>query len=613
MEAPTQQPYSFGPFVLDPVERRLLCDGQPVGLPPKALDTLLALVEHRGHVMEKGELLGRVWPDTFVEEATLTQNIFTLRKALNDSPDGHQYIETVPKRGYRFVAPVGGSEEVHETDWQPRSVFHHGLSSHRFLWFLLTILLISASAATYLWVRRFATRPTSSGTRVMLAILPFQNLTGDAQQEFLSDGLTEELITQLGGMNPQQLAVIARTSAMHYRNTSETVAQIGQELSVDYILEGSVRREARHVRVSAQLIRVKDQMHLWARTYERDLSGILSLEDEVSRTVAGEIAVQLGPQITGRLDQVSTVNPDAYEAYLKGKYFLYKRNPEATRKAFEYFHEAIHYDSKLAMAYVGIGDCYFAGVGVPAPENYAKAEAFARKALTIDEGLAGAHSTIAYARMHDFDWSSADREFRRALELDPGHPAGYYVEFLMSEGRFEETLALAERMAREDPAAILAVHGMGMILFYARRYNEALSWFERALELDPRYYWSQLRLAQTLEAMGKNRDALADFEKLGPGAQIFLARSQALNGNLAEARRGLAQVLADRTKSAELAYEIALVYLGLQQNEEALEWLKKAYDGRAYHMIYLKIDPRLDPLRNDPRFTDLVRRIGLAP
>lgn len=612
METSAQPPYCFGPFVLDPAERVLLRDGHAVNLPPKAIETLLALVEKHGHVIAKSELLQRVWPDTFVEEATLAQNIFTLRKAL-DSHEGCEYIETVPKRGYRFVAHVNGSKELQETGWLPGFVFHRGLSSRRSFWSFVAILLISASAAAYLWVRRFTTRPAPSGTRVMLAILPFQNLTGDPQQEFLSDGLTEELITQLGGMNPQQLAVIARTSAMHYRDTSETVAQIGQELSVDYILEGSVRREARQVRVSAQLIRVKDQMHLWARTYERDLSGILNLEDEVSRTVAREIAVQLGHQTTWRPDQVSTVNPDAYEAYLKGKYFLYKRNPEATRKAFDYFHEAVQFDSKLAIAYVGLGDCYFAGVGVPAPENYAQAEAFARKALAIDEGLAGAHSTIAYARMHDFDWSSADREFRRALELDPGHPAGYYVEFLMSQGRFEETLAVAGRMAREDPAAILAVHGMGMILFYARRYSEALSWFHRALELDPNYYWSQLRSAQTLEAMGKNRDALADFEKLGPRAQIFLTRSQALNGNLAEARRGLALVLADRAKSAELAYEIALVYLGLHQNEEALDWLKKAYDGRAYHMIYLKIDPRLDPLRSDPRFAGLLRRIGLPP
>jgi tetratricopeptide (TPR) repeat protein len=292
---------------------------------------------------------------------------------------------------------------------------------------------------------------------------------------------------------------------------------------------------------------------------------------------------------------------------------LYKRNPEATRKAFEYFQQAVQYDPNFAAAYVGIGDCYFAGVGPTGNDAFVHAESFAQKALTIDETIPGAHSTVAYARMHEFDWPTADREFRRALELDPANPSGYYVEFLMSQGRFEETLAIAERMRREDPVAILAVHGLGMIYFYARRYDDALGAFQKALELDPNYYWSLLRSAQTKEQMGNIPEATPEFEKLGPRAEVFLARAYALGGETLSARQILTRILSDPNRTKEFTYEIALVHAGLKENDKALDWLERAYNDRSYHMIYIKIDPRLDPLRADPRFQQLLRRIGLSP
>jgi len=611
METSAYQRYAFGPFLLDPAEKVLLRESHAVSLPPKALETLLALVENPGHLIEKAELLQRVWPDTFVEEATLAQNIFTLRKALGDSPDGHEYIETVPKRGYRFVGAVKAVEEKKQGTAATGPAFRNMLTP-RLLWIAVPVLVAMVGLGMYLRGRSSEVKPGPSTGRITLAVLPFQNLTPDPQQEYFSDGLTEEMITQLGGLSPERLGVIARTSAMHYKGTTETAGQIGRELGVDYLVEGSLRREGSRVRISAQLIRVRDQMHLWAETYERDLPGILLLEDEVSRAVAREIAVQLAPQRKVQSNSVATVNAEAYEAYLKGRYFLYKRNPEATQKAFDYFHQAVQLDRNFALAYLGIGDCYFAGVGVQAPDSYTQAETFARKALTIDESIAGAHSTIAYARMHGFDWPTAEREFRRASELDRAHPSGYYVEYLMAQGRFDETIALGERFVREDPVAILAVHGMGMIMFYARRYPEAAEWFHRALELDPTYFWSRLRLAQTKEAMRKDREALADFRELGPRAAIFLARSYARNGNITMARRLLDQTLSDPAKAAELRYEIALLYLSLQENEKAMAWLERAYAGRAYHMIYLKIDPRLDPLRQDQRFSALLARVGLA-
>lgn len=471
---------------------------------------------------------------------------------------------------------------------------------------------LALMVSVYVGGSRFLSHAKPLTGKATLVVLPFQNLTGDPQQEYFSDGLTEEIITQLGGLNPQQLAVIARTSAMHYRNTQETVAQIGGELGVDYILEGSVRRDAQRVRVSAQLIRVKDQMHLWAKSFDRDQHGILALESELSYAVADEIAIQLTPATKDRAARMHTVNADAYEAYLKGRYFLYKRNGAATRKAFEYFQQAVQYDPNFAVAYVGIGDCYFAGVGPTGHDAFVQAESFAQKALTIDDTIAWAHSTIAYARMHEFDWPAADREFRRASELDPGNPPGYYVEFLMSQGRFEETLAIAERSAREDPVAILAVHGLGMVYFYARRYEDALGAFRKALELDPNYFWSLLRRAQTKEQLGRVGEATAEFEKLGPAAEVFLARAYALGGKTQSARQILSRILSDPNRSKEFTYEIALVYAGLKENDKALDWLERAYNDRSYHMIYIKIDPRLDPLRADPRFAALVRRVGLS-
>lgn len=613
MEPPAQQRYSFGPFVLDPVEKVLLRNGRPVPLPPKALETLLALIERRGHVLEKTELLNRVWPDTFVEEATLAQNIFTLRKALSDSANGHEYIETIPKRGYRFIAPVKMVEQQPEVRLSSGSTFPQVRPRRRLLRIVVGILVAIASLGIYLRERHHVPAPAPGARKVMLAVLPFENLSGDPKQEYFSDGLTEELITQLGGMNPQRLAVIARTSAMHYRNSQQTVAQVGSELGVDYILEGSVRREAEHVRVSAQLIRVKDQMHLWAKSFDRNQRGILALESELSYAIADEIAVQLTPKAKDRATRIHTVNADAYEAHLKGRYFLYKRNPQATRKALEYFQQAVQYDPNFALAYAEIGDCYFAGVGPTGHDAFVQAESFAQKALAIDETISGAHSVIAYARMHEFDWPAADREFRRAIELDPAHPSGYYVEFLMSQGRFDETLAIAERMAREDPVAILAVHGLGMIYFYARRYDDALQAFRKALELDPNYYWSLLRRAQTKEQIGRVAEATAEFEKLGPKAEVFLARAHALAGNTQSARQIFSRILSDPNTTKEFTYEIALVYAGLKENDKALDWLERAYDDRSYHMIYIKIDPRLDPLRAHPRFQQLLRRVGLPP
>src|SRR5690242_5367709 len=332
MRHPTKARFTFGPFLLDPVENALSRGGQPIHLPPKAFETLLVLVENDGHLVEKGELLTRVWPNTFVEEATLAQNIFILRKALGNGSNGDEYIETVPKRGYRFVAPVHRAEVAVLAD---TPLTHKG--PRRIVWLLTIGFLILISVAAWLVWRRSHSPHVPYLSKTMLAVLPLQNLSGNPAQDYFCDGLTEQLVTDFGSLSPGHLGVIARTTTMQYKNTQKNVAQIGNELNVDYVLEGSVAREREHLRIDAQLIRVHDQTHVWAQTYERDLGGALALQNDVAREIAHAVLSILAPSSQARNTANRTLNPAAYEAYLQGRYFWNKRSEQGYLRAIEYF------------------------------------------------------------------------------------------------------------------------------------------------------------------------------------------------------------------------------------------------------------------------------------
>src|SRR5271157_3632607 len=394
----TKHFFEFGRFRLDPAEKVLFADGQPVPLTLKAFETLLALVESSGHVLEKDELLKRVWPSTFVEEGTLAQNIATLRKALGEGPDQRSYIETVPRRGYRFSAAV---ERV-ETGTAPEAPRPR----------VRRRVIAGAAAGAVLllagWFAREAIRPHGGPTRgkTMLAVLPFVNLNGDdSGEDYFSNGLTEELITQLGSLEPARLGVIARTSAMQYKDSHKDVRQISQELGVDYVLEGSVRRDGDHVRVTAQLIQARDQTHLWANEYDRNLSGILALQSDVAGVVAREIQIRLTPEESARLAVAHPVDPDAYELYLKGRYFWNKRTVVAYEKAIDYFNQAIARDPQYARAYSGLADAYAllgsrANAKIPRRKAMPLAKEAALTALKLDDSLAEAHASLAFVEMH---------------------------------------------------------------------------------------------------------------------------------------------------------------------------------------------------------------------
>ena len=627
MEAPAQQPYCFGPFVLDPTEKVLHRDGRALSLPPKAIETLLALVERRGHVVNKAELLQRVWPETYVEEVTLAQNISTLRKALNGSSDASQYIETVPKRGYRFVAPVRAREQPGALA-DAQSQLSRTPAGRLFLWVLLGTVAVATSAGLYFRERSPLLKPASSASRITLAVLPLQNLSPDPQQEYFSDGLTEEMITQLGGFNPERLGVIARTSAMHYKGTTETAAQIGRELGVDYLVEGSLRREGSSVRVSAQLIRVRDQMHLWAQDYDRDFGDYLALENDVSRDIVNQIELKLSGHPLAR--QTRMVNPKAYDAYLKGRFFWNKRTEEGHLKAIEYFNQAIAADPGYAEAYTGLADAYALlgsnpTTAITRRDAMEKARAVALKALAIDDGLAEAHTSLAFVYWHyDWNWPAAEKEFQRALQLNPSYPTvhHWYAFYLVSQNQTKQALEEIRLAQKTDPLSLVINTDLAEVLYFARQYDQAIQEANKVLEMDPQFPLAHLTIAWCYAAKQQYEAAVEEAKKeiqvpgAGPDIKANMAAAYAVAGQTEQGRNLLLQVKdeLERQRTGQPFFApLAEAYAALGEKEQAFSCLEKDLQNRNGGLTLLKVQPFLDSLHGDPRFADLVRRIGLPP
>jgi TolB-like protein/DNA-binding winged helix-turn-helix (wHTH) protein len=625
MEAPVQQRYSFGPFVLDPAEKVLLRKGHAVVLPPKALETLLVLVEKHGHITEKAELFQRVWPDTFVEEATLTQNIFTLRKILNGSSGGSQYIETVPKRGYRFIASINigvGPQEVGPLGGQfaPRK-----LLERRLLWAGVFLVAAVVGGALLLLNRSRGAAVSPSSGRVMLAVLPFENLSGDLTQEYFGDGLTEELIAQLSRLYPERLRVIARTSAMQYKGVSKTVVQIGRELGVDYILESSFRREGARVRITTQLVRVSDQTHMWAQSYEREAPGVLTLQKDVATDVATHIAMKLNSSSTERS---ANLNVDAYEAYLKGRFFWNKRSEQGHLKAIEYFNQAIATDPGYAQAYSGLADAYALlgsnpTTAITRHEAMFRARDAALKALALDDALAEAHTSLAFVYWHyDWNWPAGEKEFQRALQLNPSYPTAHhwYAYYLVSQGRIDQALEEIRRAQETDPLSVIINTDVAQILYFAHRYDQAIAQAKRALEMDPQFSLARLALAGCYLEKHQHEMAVEEAKKAadapgaGPDIKADSAATYATAGRETQARGLLLMLKADSERQhagQPFFVPLAGVYASLGEKDQAFAWLEKDFQNRNGGLTLIKVTPHFASLRGDPRFVDLVRRIGL--
>jgi len=607
---------------LDVAAGELRKSGILIKLQPQPFRVLLLLAERAGTVLTREEIQQHLWSEsTFVDfEHGINFSINQIRGALADNAERPRYIETLPRRGYRFIATVECLPEIVEP--KP-SVKAAGAPPWRsaLVAGLLAILLVGSYFA---WRRIRPPAPTPLG-RIMLAVLPFQNLTGDPEQEYLTDGVTEEMITQLGRMQPERLGVIARTSAMHYKNTQKRADEIGRELGVDYLLEGSVRRANDRVRISAQLIRVRDQTHLWAADYDRDDRDILALQSDVAKAIGRQIELKLTPEQLARFADKRQVNPECYDLYLKGRYYLNKRTEEGFKKAVEYFRQAIEKDPNYARAYAGLADSYsFLGdttYGVRSPrETMPKAKAAAMKALELDETLAEAHTSLAAIQeTFEWEWSSAEKEYKRAIELNPGYATAHhwYAVYLAQMGRLDESIAEMRRAEEDDPLSPIISENTGLMFYFARHYDQAIEQYRKAFELDPNLVIAHYDLGRAYARKGLYDEAIAEFQKavkLSGGQPLYvagLASAYGVAGRKAQAIK-IVKELKDRSKLEYVSpYEIALVYVSLGETNHAFEWLEKAYQERSSFKDELRAAPELDGLRSDPRFDDLLKRMRL--
>jgi TolB-like protein len=565
----------FGPFQLDVTAGELRKSGDPVKLPPQPARVLAILVQNSGRLVARHDIRAEVWrTDTFVDfEQGLNYCIKQIRAALGDDARAPQYIETLQRRGYRFLAPV----------------------------------------------ERAPARPAAIPGKIMIAVVPFENLSGDPEQEYFSDGLTDEMISQLGRLNPQRLGVVGRTSAMRYKAGAKTIAEIGRELGVSYLLEGSVRRSSDRVRITAQLVQVIDQTHVWTESYDRTFDDILGMQRDIGRAVANEIHIQLTPRETARLAQVGPVGPAAHEAYLKGRYFWNKRTSDGLRKSIEYFNQAIACEPTYAAAYDGLCDCYvmLACRGVlPVAQTFDKAKQAARRALAIDPALGEACASLAHVRLHGWEWDGLDAEFQRALELNPAHAFTYYwySEYLMAVGRSQEAIAMVQTARSMDPLSSVLNASVGMILYLARRFKESVEALVKGLEMDPHHFLLHFRLGlvcqQTspLEAIERMQRAVA-LSRGSTEALAGLAQAYAAAG-MTEAMRKVLDEITGQTAQYVSPYNVARVYAAHREPDRVFEWLDLAYTERNPDLIELRTDPVFDSVRADPRFSNLLHRVG---
>ena len=589
-----KQIYRFGSFTLDADERVLLRDREPVTLPPKDLDTLLVLVENAGHIVEKDELLKRVWPGVFIEEGNLARRVFNLRQLLGDAETGRPYIETIPKRGYRFSATaLGGDRAVSDSATgdvapAPPEQISSGRdrSKRSWLWPLgvfATLAITAIFLSHYLWPLR-----TAPSQKVMLAVLPFENLTGDQSQDYFSDGLTEELTAQLGQLQPAQLGVIARTSTGRYKNTKETVAQIGKELGVGYLLEGSVRRGGDRVRITAQLIRTENQTHLWAETYERPLTDVLNIQREISEKVTRSLSLQLLPMSRASdFKSSAPFNLESYDEYLLGRHDLQQGTRESINKAIAHFQQAISENPKDARLYTALGEAYEAdNTYYSSPkECMPRVKAAATQALELDPDLAAAHVLLGDVHLlFDWDWRSAETEYRRALEINPNLPEAQlgYASYLGTLGRFDEALAHVQQAYISDPLAIDSRNNALWIYYFSGRTSDTIEQAHKAIEVEPSAGLPSAMLAMANAQLGKRTetlDAAANAVRFADSPSVITTTASAVAhlGDSEQARKLLKMALDQAQNRYVCRFLVGAAYVELGEREHALESLEEGY------------------------------------
>ena len=630
----------FGAFELDLSTGELRSTEAPdlrnkVLLREQVFQVLRMLIEREGKMITREEIRSKLWAnDTVVDfDHSINTTIKTLRRALGDSADSPRYIETLARRGYRLMPAIeqrdsasgtalgidgeGFQQSAAERSENAAAVQESVQRQVKPHWWKAAVLLASVvilAGSGYMSWRHF--RPAAP-RRIMLAVLPFENLTGDSNKEYLADGLTEEMISQLGRLNPEQLGVIARTSVIGYKHKDERLDQIGRDLSVQYVLENSLRDSGDHLRLTAQLIQVKDQTHLWTQDYDYPAKDILNVEDEVAKAVAREIRVRLTSKQSAELARSHVVNPEAFDAYMQGHYYFERDSAEDTEMAAKYFERATQLDPNYALAWVGLSRVrkWQAVTGlIPAEEGNRLAREAVERALALNPNLAEAHAQMGRIKQQiDFDWTGADASYRRAVELEPGSPetVGLMAFSAADLGRLDEARQLSRRAVDLDPLNAHSWEGIGEIEFLGGKLNDAETDLKKAHELRPDDFKSSVFLTMVYVMQGRPQDALQEIELIqyDPVRTCLYAITYHALGRKKESDDTLGELIAKY--HATDAYEIALVYAFRNQSDEAFEWLERAYTFHQQNVIYTKVDPLLKSLHNDPRYTAFLKKLNL--
>jgi TolB-like protein/DNA-binding winged helix-turn-helix (wHTH) protein/Tfp pilus assembly protein PilF len=617
--APSHQTYRFGDFAFDPSSGELHKHGLKVRLQEQSSQILMLLLARPGQVVTREQVRQALWPaDTFVDfDVGLNSAIKRLRDALNDSADEPRFVETLPRRGYRFIASVQAPAlpvVPPIATVVPAAPARESRFSRLAAWSMLALFLVAlavAAAGDRWYGDRSGPPPVTS-----IAVLPFENLTGDPEQDYFVDGMTDAVITNLAQV--RALRVISRTSVMQYKRENKLLPRIAADLDVEAVVEGTVMRSGDRVRITAQLIHAPTDRHLWARTYDRELRDVLVLQAELAAAIAQAVEIKVQPAERRRLVARRAVDPDAYDAYLKGRFFLNRRSPQGVSKAVEYFQQGIERDPDYAPAYSGLSDAYrmFGLQGLPPRECMPKAETAARKALALDDTLAEARVSLAGVlyRYH-WDWEGAEREFRSSLELDANYAEGHraYAIYLLTVGRHEEAVAAARRARDLSPLSPTINVELAMALVRAGQPDAGIRQAQKALELNPNHSGAHVTLALAYLAQGNPARALAILEKglsgSGEGANPWLGYAYGITGH----RREALDLLARLTKSSHEHYvtpqSFALIHLGLGDRDQAFGHLERTYEDRAFEatgFLFLR-----EQLAEDPRFQDLLRRMRL--
>ena len=623
--------YQFGPFQLDTAEQTLTREGKPVALTGKAFHTLLVLVENSGHTVTKDDLLAKVWPDTFVEELTLAQNISTLRKALHDDKGDSKYIQTVPRRGYRFVAEVRKLDEsqaqvaanlvfrqepLHVDQEVPLTKPESKRS--RLRWIVVAFAVLALGM--FLYLVRTNTRKVDDRAGVKsIVVLPFQPLTGTDTDEALQLGMADALITKLS--NIKQIVVRPTSSILKYSSAMQDPLVAGREQMVDSLLEGKVQRSGERIRITVQLIRVSDGQPLWADTFDETFTNIFAVQDSISQQVAQRLVAQLTGEEQRQLAKRYTDNIEAYQLYLKGRFFWNKFNEEGLNKAIDYFKQAIALDPNYALAYSGLSVSYNVqgAIGVlPPAETWKDAKWTAEKAVALDDSLGEAHSALGGVKLlYDWEWMAADRELKRAIELNPNNPDAHelsgYVYWVTN--RLDAAMAELQTAQHLAPLSPVITWDVAQTLYYQGRYDDAVEMSMKAQELGFDSLQPLFLPAQAYERKGMHAKAIAECEsvigKYGRQPPILapLGFAYGASGRRREAEAIVNELEASWRRHYFSPIGIALVHTALGKRDRAFFWLTTAVNARDPQLIWLRVEPQFESLRADPRFQAILDRI----